>query len=293
MKNKKIRKDLFLFTIVPFAIPFMVEIPDAVVNTTLKWIIIFALGFLDFYFAYKSLLEKEKDTNNEWIQKSIRHAYSGAYEIIERKRDTLSHEAEFDRINVGEDILPYDIHFHIKDICKEFKNVIAAITKISNEFLSVTFIYRYCYNGCDESDSTWRWIVGRDSIGTLSLKDLIKAKSIFHQIIDGNTYYIFGNSKKDLANKGIYHLSNRDEMYNDIGSVFSIKVAFGDNFSSFVEGIITVTSYGKSFTEYLDIDDAPAALQKMIIDEIFPYYKKMIEAEMGLMYIRHINRTSK
>ena len=61
MKNKKIRKDLFLFTIVPFAIPFMVEIPDAVVNTTLKWIIIFALGFLDFYFAYKSLLEKEKD----------------------------------------------------------------------------------------------------------------------------------------------------------------------------------------------------------------------------------------
>ena len=164
--------------------------------------------------------------------------------------------------------MPYDIHFHIKDICKEFKNVIAAITKISNEFLSVTFIYRYCYNGCDESDSTWRWIVGRDSIGTLSLKDLIKAKSIFHQIIDGNTYYIFGNSKKDLANKGIYHLSNRDEMYNDIGSVFSIKVAFGDNFSSFVEGIITVTSYGKSFTEYLDIDDAPAALQKMIIDEI-------------------------
>lgn len=293
MKNKKILKDFILFTIVPFIIPFLVEMPDTLINTNLKWVVIFLCGFLDFCFAYKSLLQKEMDNNKEWIQKSIRHAFTGAHEIIERKRDILSHETEFKRINITNDILPYDVHSHINDICKEFKRVISSITQISNEFISVTFIYHYSYNGCEENDKEWKWIGGREPIGKLPLNDLIKKENTtFYQIINGNTYYIFGNSKKKLADEGKYYLSKRDQMYNNIGSVFSIKLAFGDNSISFVEGIITVTSHGKYFTEHIGIDNASDVLQKMIIDEIFPYYKKLIETEMGLMYIRHINRNN-
>lgn len=293
MKNKKILKDFILFTIVPFIIPFLVEMPDTLINTNLKWVVIFLCGFLDFCFAYKSLLQKEMDNNKEWIQKSIRHAFTGAHEIIERKRDILSHETEFKRINITNDILPYDVHSHINDICKEFKRVISSITQISNEFISVTFIYHYSYNGCEENDKEWKWIGGREPIGKLPLNDLIKKENTtFYQIINGNTYYIFGNSKKKLADEGKYYLSKRDQMYNNIGSVFSIKLAFGDNSISFVEGIITVTSHGKYFTEHIDVDNASDVLQKMIIDEIFPYYKKLIETEMGLMYIRHINRNN-
>ena len=49
-------------------------------------------------------------------------------------------------------------------------------------------------------------------------------------------YYIFSNSKKQLAHQGFYHLGGRDKMYNNVGSVFSIKVAFGNNVTTFIEG---------------------------------------------------------
>ncbi len=290
--NKRILKDLFLFTILPFAIPFIIEIPKTLIDTTIKWIVIIAVAIFDFYFAYKSLLEKEQDNSKEYIQKSIRYAFSGAHEIIERKRDTLSHETEIKRIDIKENILPYDIHSHINDICKELKKVISSITQINNEFISVTFIYHYSYNGCDENDKLWKWIGGREPIGKTPLNDLIKKENTtFYQIINGNTHYIFGNNKKELSNEGKYYLSKRDQMYNNIGSIFSIKVAFGNNTTSFVEGIITVTTHGKYFTEHMNIDNASNILRNMIIDEIFPYYKKLIETEMGLMYIRHINKS--
>ena len=64
MKNKKILKDLILFTIIPFIIPFLVEIPNTLIDTKLKWIIILFSGILDFYFAYKSLIEKEKESRD-------------------------------------------------------------------------------------------------------------------------------------------------------------------------------------------------------------------------------------
>lgn len=79
-------------------------------------------------------------------------------------------------------------------------------------------------------------------------------------------------------------------MYNNIGSIFSIKVAFGNNATTFVEGIITVSTHSKYFTEHMDIDNAVNILKKMIIDEIFPYYKNLIETELGFLYIRHINK---
>jgi hypothetical protein len=290
-KNKRILKDFILFTALPFFIPFIVQIPKSLIAPNIKWIIIIFVTGLDFYFAYKSLLEKEKDNNNEYIQRSIRYAFSGAHEIIERKRDVLSHETEFKRIDIKNNILPYDIHSQINDICKEFKKVMSSITQINNEFISITFVYHYAYDECSENDKQWKWIGGREPIGKIPLNDLIKKETTtFYQIINGNTHYIFGNSKKELADQGQYYLSKRDQMYNNVGSIFSIKLAFGNNAKTFVEGIVTVTTHGKYFTQYLDIDNSSQVLRNMIIDEIFPYYKKLIESEMGLMYIRHINK---
>ena len=76
-------------------------------------------------------------------------------------------------------------------------------------------------------------------------------------------------------------------MYNDKGSAFSIKIAFGNNTSPLVEGILTVSTYGKYFTEEMDLHDADNVFQRMLLDEIFPYYKKLLETEFGMLYLRH------
>lgn len=291
MKNRKILKDFILFTVIPFVIPFIIEIPNELISTGIKWLVIISIAIFDFYFAYKSLLEKEKNSNKEYIQKSIRYAYSGAHEIVERKRDNLSHETEFNKIDIHTNILPYDIHLHICDICKEFKRVISSITKINSEFISTTFIYRYTYEECSESDKQWKWIGVREPISQFELNEFVKRQdTTFYHIINDNIHYIFGNNKEELAKQGYYHLGGRDEMYNNVGSIFSIKLAYGNNSTTFVEGIITVTTHGKYFTEHMEIDDASNVLRNMIIDEIFPYYRKLIETELGLLYIRHISK---
>lgn len=110
------------------------------------------------------------------------------------------------------------------------------------------------------------------------------------QICHSDRYHSFGDSKEKLAKMGLYHLSTRDEMYNDVGSVFSAKVAFGNNYSDFVEGVITVTTYGKCFSDNVKIDNSEEFLRKMLIDEIFPYYRMLIETELGLLYYRHKKR---
>ena len=290
-KMNKILKDLILFTIVPFIIPFFVEIPEKFISAELKWLIIIIAAISDFYFAYKSLLQKTKNNNKEYIQKSIRFAYSGAHEIIERKRDDLSHETEFNMINIDDNFLPYDIHAHIDDICKEFKKVISSITSINTEFISTTFIYRYVYKDCNKDDNQWKWIGGREPISQIDLNEFVKKRdTTFYHIINDDIHYIFSNSKEKLAKQNSYHLGGRDQMYNNIGSVFSIKMAFGNNAYTFIEGIITVTTHGKCFTDYLNIDNASDVLRNMIIDEIFPYYRNLIETELGLLYIRHIHK---
>lgn len=286
-KNKML-KEFVLFTVCPFFIPFINEISTSLINNKLKWLMIIGFALIDFGFAYRTLMTKEKDLRDDYIQKSVRFAYSGAHEIIERKRDSLAHETEFSRIDIKENILPYDIHLHINDICREFKKVISSITQINNEFISTTFIYRYAYIGCSEKENQWKWIGGREPISDCDLNDLVKKEdTTFYNIINGNAHYIFGNSKEELAKQKLYHLGRRDEMYNNVGSVFSIKIAFGNNFTTFVEGIITVTTHGKKFIDNMDIVDAEKILRNMIIDEIFPYYRKLLESELGLLYLRH------
>lgn len=120
------------------------------------------------------------------------------------------------------------------------------------------------------------------------MNDFVQKKgTTYYPIINENTHYIFGNSKEELAKQNCYYIGGKDKMYNNVGSIFSIKVAFGNNVTTFIEGIITITTHGKYFTEYLDINDASNVLRDMIINEIFPYYRKLIETELGLLYIRH------
>ena len=75
----------------------------------------------------------------------------------------------------------YDIHLQINDICKEFKKVIASITQINNEFISVTFIYHYTYEGCSKKDKQWKRIGGREPISNIDLNEFVKKRILYIQ----------------------------------------------------------------------------------------------------------------
>ena len=291
IKIKKKYRNFWWFTLVPFLIPFINEIENRWISQKAKWIMIVILILVDCFFSFRELKTEEDDQKELFLQKSVRYAYSYAHELMEHKRDTLSHDLEFGKINLEKNILPYDVHSRIIEICRQFKNVVSSITQINSEYVSCTLIYKYSYEGC--KDTGWRWAAGRDPINYLDLNKFIKVTDTsYYQITSHRTDFVYV-AKKDkmrLDSENTYYLGNRDRMYNNVGSAFSIKVAFGDNKSPLVEGILTVSTYGKHFTDNMDMEKADDVFKRMIIDEIFPYYKKLIELEFGMLYLRHMER---
>lgn len=288
--KEKYRK-FWWFTVLPFLIPFISDLKDEWICPKLKWVIIIGTIAIDFYFSFITL-KKEEDAQKElFVQKAVRYAYSYAHELMEYKRDTLSHDLEFGKVDLKNNILPYDIHMRIIDICRQFKNAISSITQINSEYVTCTLIYRYSsYPGASDEDTLWRWAGGRDPLDKLDLNEFVKEPDTsYYHIINRMTNFVYIPRKDEICRSAtkMYHLGNRDKMYNDKGSAFSIKIAFGNNTSPLVEGILTVSTYGKYFTEEMDLHDADNVFQRMLLDEIFPYYKKLLETEFGMLYLRH------
>lgn len=162
------------------------------------------------------------------------------------------------------------------------------MTKIDSSYITVVFIYKYKYKKCSWNDSQWKWIVGKEPTNYKPINEFVNnPQTTFWHIINGKDYYIFGNDKEELSKQGKYYISKRDETHSNVGSIFSIKVAFGNNKEQFVEGVISVSTYGVRFLDYLEISSNQ--LSNMIIDDIFPYYQKLIETELGILYLTHIN----
>ena len=286
----------FIFeTVFPFLIPFIFEISNKDISYRMKWVLF--VIFTIIYLVIKCICidkPKVKNEKDEYMLRFVRAAFSGTHEIIESKRNTLIRETEKKYIDIKKNILPYDVHKYIYDICNEFKKVIATITQIDAGEISCVFIYRYVYDGCNSKDREWKWIAGKEPTNRSKINEFVKKRTTtYDNIINGGCHYIFGDSKEKLSKSKKYYLSSNDQMHDNVGSVFSILVAFGNNSSDFVEGILTITTHGCCFSDNLKIDQAAEFLERVILDNIFPYYQKLIETELGLMYIRHKSRRCK
>lgn len=99
-KNRKNYRKFLWFTVCPFLIPFINEIPNEMINQYIKWTVILFLITIDFYFSIKMLKEEGKEEKEHYVQKAVRYAYSNAHELMQSKRDMLSHDLEFNKIDL-------------------------------------------------------------------------------------------------------------------------------------------------------------------------------------------------
>lgn len=101
---------------------------------------------VDLFVIYQlSKLEEDQEENN-FKNKIARDAYSSIYELNERKRNYIVKSSykkdNQERFYIPEKAIPYNVHEYIGEICNSFKNVIAQITAINKESVSVSFIYK-------------------------------------------------------------------------------------------------------------------------------------------------------
>lgn len=286
--SKEKRTNFIIQTVIPFLLPFIFEIPNEWIAIWIKIPFLFLAAYIDLRLIYLLNEKRENDINKDFENQIARYAYSSVYELNERKRNYLVKLSYGNNFSIPRNALPYDVHEYISETCNSFKNVISQITDISKEYISVSFIYRYIYTGSNEEDLQWRWITGKEPTMKTPLNDFIKIEdTVYHFLINGTETVVFCNDKLDLEKDGHYYMSVRDKRHNKIGSIFAIKIMFSNNAQSFTEGVLVISTYGKRFVEDNDHEKSNQ-LRRLFIDDLFPYYQRLLETELGMLYLKHI-----
>ncbi len=286
--SKEKRTVFIIQTVIPFILPFIFEIPNKWISIWIKIPFLFLATYIDLKLIYLLDEKRENNINKNFENQLARYAYSSVYELNERKRDYLVKLSYTDNFSIPRNALPYDIHEYISETCKSFKNVISQITDINKEHISVSFIYRYIYTEANEEDLQWRWVTGKEPTMKTPLNDFIKIdNTVYYFLINGMETVVFCNDKLELSKDGHYFMSVRDKRHNKIGSIFAIKIMFSNNAQSFTEGVLVISTYGKRFVENNDHEKINQ-LRRLFIDDLFPYYQRLLETELGMLYLKHI-----
>lgn len=283
-KMKSIRWIVFTIqTVIPFFIPFIFDIPEYQMAFSIKIIIMCIVGGLDLTIIYVITISEDEDKKVQLRNKAARCAYSNVYKINEYKRDNYIKKVSTNNplYSESED----EAKYCLKEISHSFGNLISEITHIEKEYLEVAFIYHY------KDTDYWTWATQKDGTMVTPLDDFVKiSTTVFYQLINPDINgklktVIFYNDKEKMAKDGLYYLGTRDNRHNNVGSILGIKSAFSSNDKIFIEGILVVSTYGKRFiedTDKLKVND----FQRLIIDDLFPCYQRMIETELGILYYK-------
>lgn len=256
------------------------------------------MSVVDLFVIYQlSKLEEDQEENN-FKNKIARDAYSSIYELNERKRNYIVKSSykkdNQERFYIPEKAIPYNVHEYIGEICNSFKNIIAQITAINKESVSVSFIYKYVYEldgevkGNQQSDKDWRWVIGREQTMQTPLNNFVNQNDTVYHTLLGKDTVVFYNDKQNEENNKKYYMSARDKRHDKIGSIFGVKMMFSNNAEKFVEGIWVISTYGKRFIEDNNDIKKINQLKRLIVDDLLPNYQRMLEAEMGILYLRHM-----
>lgn len=291
--KKQYLKSIF-FTIFPFVIPLIFIIPDTIINRTSQFVIVSLLLCIDIYFVlmlskqdaislYKS--EEILFNNKKYrISQSILNRLSNCEKI---KGGFIKDETYKVHYDYNENILLYNPHRYLERICEEIKSLISDITGIELEYISVSFIYQYpTYS---DEWSGWQWITGKDPTSNFDLNELIrKSDSYYHYLVSNNIAASFENDKSNLIPKH-YWVGEKDTRHNTYGSISAHKMSFRNNNSTFCSGYLTISTYGKKFYSTLNNDNFKSAneFEQILFDLVIPPFRKIIETELGFLYMRH------
>lgn len=246
------------------------------------------LSIINFFFQLRYWIRDFRERRLEWKNRAYHHAYYNLYDVLIAKTHEFSKRAlKLEPGSICEENIPYDVFDHIRDVCNGFRDAVAGITNIPTTHIHVSFIYHYVYEKANTKDKAWRWIIGKDSNVNIPLNSFTQRdESMYHFLIHNNRSLAFYNDKHEAADECKYYFSDKDRLYDQDGSVFASKFAFSNNAEICCEGIIMVTTYGKQFVMKND-EHTVEEFKKMLIDEIFPCYKNLLIAELGMLYFRH------
>lgn len=295
------------FTIAPFGIPLIFSvIPNSFINNTGKIFIVLLLFIIDTYGVMKITVREDKElvaakeiinTNKKYqISRKILNRLANCEKI---KGSYIQDETYKTHYDYKENVLLYNPHRFLERVCDEIKSLISDITRIDLEYVSVSYIYKYPLKGKkvyeDESEKwqDWKWITGKDSTSNFDLNALIsKEDSYYHYLIANDKTTSFENDKANLINQQRYYVGEKDKRHRNYGSISAHKMSFKNNNYTFCTSYLIISTYGKKFCDANDGSEfiSESEFEEVLFEQVIPPFRKIIETELGLMYMRHIER---
>lgn len=297
----------FTFTIVPLGIPLIFTIvPDSFINNNGKIFVVVLLFIIDTYCVMKITVKEDEEliaakeiinTNKKYqISRKILNRLSNCEKI---KGGYIQDETYKTHYDYKENILLYNPHRFLERVCDEIKTLISDITHIDLEYVSVSYIYKYPKKGknIDEDEcekwKDWKWITGKESTANFNLNELVKRKdSYYHYLIANDKTTSFENDKAKLINRQNYYVGEKDRRHKNYGSISAHKMSFRNNNNTFSTSYLIISTYGKKFYDTTTDSEfeSESEFEEVLFEQVIPPFRKIIETELGLMYMRHIER---
>lgn len=203
------------------------------------------------------------------------------FEVYNKKKSMIISEIDFPKYS--EEIIRYDIHEHMVCIVNKLKEIMCEITSISPTNRSVHFMYKHT----NDIEENWKWLNTDDFSVSNILEDLLTNRnSTYFQILNTKETFIFENDKCKAIQNERYVSSDKDYYYSKIGSISCAKIDCGKYGLSYIEGIISISTYGRKFVETGYPEDIKK-FEKTIKYKILPYYTALLQIEMVSLNLRH------
>lgn len=278
--------------LLPILTPLIYNISTEHISRVVQHIFVVSLIIVFTVYSVKEIclqIKEEKKTEEieeeKHVNEIVSRCYTAAYQLMREKRNLMQKQTCINGGDFSENVLPYRVHDYIERICERLCDLVSEITAISSEFLNVSFIYRY-KEAADPNDTSWKWITGRDIASKVELNKFVEQQdTVYFQLINSDIPSVYIENKVDAKN---YYYSNRDRNFDRIGSILGTKVNFSNNGTVFVEGILTISSYGKLFAppeSYRSLSGK--RFRNVALYHILPFFQQLIQAELGAMYLRH------
>lgn len=318
---------LAIISLIPLSDEKTPKIFSLIINTLI--IIYFLFGLGGILLTIRNYIQFKKYENNYHYyveSKRITTALLTAAKRTDFAKTCSILQATYNNVNKWhpidycQNILVYDVHQHIRDLCIQLKELFVSLMpdELTDDMVTVDLVYEYpsekefekpelvedyCIvnNQTKDTDDdklpvkeselnqiSWRVITSGDhTSSSVNLHLYLDASNSFYNHLR-NQGYVFGNDKKELEKENHYIWSTKDREHFCNGSIVGVVVELKNDTPEivFIRAYLTITTYGRKLVEEGDTLNV-IQFEKLLKETVINIYKTRIESEFAQMFVRH------
>lgn len=204
-------------------------------------------------------------------------AYHEACRAEREKRGELLVRADAMAPDLAYCVLPYNRHCYLKIICQRIVALIAEVADMERSQVSAALAFRHGVHS-EVMDKSWKWMSDDKYEAERIVQDSSMVQSIpFRTVQENFDGYVY---IRERENNG----------FENQGSDLYMRVNFDHMGRDYMEGVLIISTFGKTFQEK---EEQCAAIygtaaedrfERILAYEVLPYFKYLLQAELGQYY---------